>query len=102
MISGAVDIELSDAVSPYTRRLVEILKRDIIGADINPFDGELRSQEGIIRRADEAPLTSMDVITMDWLNENVRGEIPKIDTLVDEARATVKYSGVGKSKGGAR
>ena len=102
MISGVVDIELSDAISPYTRRLVEILRRDIIGGNINPFDGELRSQEGVIRRAEEAPLTSMEVITMDWLNENVIGEIPKIDTLDDEAKATVKVSGVEKSKTGVR
>ena len=102
MISGVVDIELSDSISPYTKRLVEILRRDITGGNINPFDGELRSQEGVIRKADEAPLTSMEVITMDWLNENVIGEIPKIDTLVDEARATVKYSGVEKSKTGTR
>lgn len=102
MISGVVDVELSDAVSPYTKRLVEILRRNIIEADINPFDGELRSQEGIIKNEGDAPLTSMDVITMDWLNENIKGEIPKIDTLVDEAKATVKYSGVGKSKSGVR
>jgi hypothetical protein len=44
----------------------------------------------------------MEVITMDWLNENVIGEIPKMDTLVDEAKATVKYSGVEKSKTGVR
>ena len=102
MISGAVDIELSDNISPYTKKLVEVLRRDIIGANFNPFDGELRSQEGIVRRADEAPLTSMDVITMDWLNENVIGEIPKIDALDDEAKATVKYSGVEKTKAGTR
>ena len=102
MISGVVDIELSDAISPYTKKLVEILRRDITEANFNPFDGELRSQEGVIRRADEAPLTSMEVITMDWLNENVIGEIPKMDTLVDEAKATVKYSGVEKSKTGVR
>ena len=102
MISGVVDIELSDAISPYTRRLVEILRRDIISANINPFDGELRSQEGVIRRQEDAPLTSMEVITMDWLNENVIGEIPKIDTLDDEAKATVKLSGVEKSKTGVK
>jgi len=102
MISGVVDIELSDKLSPYTRRLVDILRRDIINGNINPFDGELRSQEGIVRREGDAPLTSMDVITMDWLNENIIGEIPKIDALVDEAKATLKYSGVKKSKTGAR
>ena len=98
MISGAVDIELSDNISRYTKNLVKILRRDIISGNFNPFDGELRSQEGVVRREYEAPLTSMEVITMDWLNENVIGEIPKIDTLDDEAKATVKYSGVEKSK----
>ena len=44
----------------------------------------------------------MDVITMDWLNENVIGEIPKIDALDDEAKASVKLSGVGKAKTGVR
>ena len=78
------------------------LHRDIISANFNPFDGELRSQEGIIRREGDAPLTSMEVITMDWLNENIIGEIPKIDTLDDEAKATVKYSGVEKSKTAVR
>jgi basic membrane lipoprotein Med (substrate-binding protein (PBP1-ABC) superfamily) len=102
MISGAVDVELSDAISPYTRRLVETLRHDIIGGNFNPFDGELRSQEGVIRVEGDAPLTSMDVITMDWLNENVIGEIPKIDALDDEAKASVKLSGVGKAKTGVR
>ena len=36
----------------------------------------------------------------DWLCENVIGEIPKIDALVEEARAAVKYSGVGKARTG--
>lgn len=98
MISGVVDIELYDSVSPYTRQLVEILRRDIIDGNVNPFDGELRSQEGLVRRADDAPLTSMQVITMEWLSENIEGGIPKMDSLIDEAKATVKYSGVGKTK----
>lgn len=98
MISGVVDIELSEEISPYTRQLVDILHRDIINGNINPFDGELRSQDGLIRSAGDAPLTSMQVITMDWLCENIVGEIPKIDSLVEEAKTAVKYSGVERSK----
>ena len=98
MISGAVDIELSDNISPYTKRLVEVLRRDITGGNLNPFDGELRSQEGIVRRVEDAPLTSMEVIKMDWLNENMIGEIPKIDTLDDEAKAAVKLQRSGESR----
>ena len=102
MISGVVDIELSDNISPYTKKLVEILRRDIISGNFNPFEGELRSQEGVRKRHDGEPLSSMDIITMDWLNENIIGEIPKIDILDEEAKATVKYSGVERSKSGAR
>ena len=35
---------------------------------------------------------------MDWLCENIVGEIPVIDSLKEEAKTTVKVSGVGRSK----
>jgi len=98
MISGVVDIELSDVLSPYTRRLINTLREDIINGAFNPFDGELRSQEGIIRREDDRELSSLDIIQMDWLFENIDGEIPVISSLKDEAKTTVKVSGVERSK----
>ena len=101
MISGVVDIEVSDAVSPYTAQLVDILRTDIICASLNPFDGELRSQEGIVRREGDEPLSSMEIIQMDWLNENIVGEIPEPDILADEARETVSVSGVRKTGAGS-
>ena len=94
MMSGVVDIELSDEVSSYTKQLVDILRTDIITGAMNPFDGELRSQDGLVRTADDEPLSSMDVITMDWLNENIIGEIPSKDVLTDEGKETVSVSGV--------
>ncbi len=94
MISGVVDIELADDLSPYTRQLVNILRSDIISGSMNPFDGELHSQEGLIRHEDDATLTSKDIITMNWLNENVIGEIPDDWMLTDEGRQTVKVSGI--------
>ncbi len=98
MDSGAVDIVLSEALSPYTKQLAGTLKRDITEGRFQPFDGELRSQEGIVRTKNDPPLSSRDIILMDWLNENVIGEIPVIDSLKDEAQATVRYSGVGKTR----
>ncbi len=94
MISGVVDIELAEDLSPYTKQLVGILRRDIINGIMNPFDGELRSQDGLVRRADDEPLSSMDVITMNWLCENIIGEIPPDEALTDQGRATVSVSGV--------
>ena len=82
MVSGVVDIELSDELSPYTKRLIGLLRQDIIDGRFDPF-GELESK---------------DIIMMDQLNENIIGEIPKIDMLNDSAQTTVKYGGVEKAK----
>lgn len=98
MISGVVDIELSDDLPRYTRQLVEILRSDIISGSMNPFDGELRSQDGWIRRDNDPPLTSKDIITMDWLNENIIGEIPEKWMLTHDAQETVKVSGVREKR----
>lgn len=97
MISGVVDIEISDSISPYTKQLVDILRSNIIHGMMNPFDGVLKSQDGWIRKADEPLLTSKDIIMMNWLNENIIGEIPETETLNEEAKATVSVSGVKQS-----
>lgn len=98
MISGVVDIELSDALSPYTRQLIEALRYSIISGSFNPFDGEIRSQEGIVRREGDRELSSLDIVQMDWLCENIEGELPSIGSLKDEAKTTVKVGGVERSK----
>lgn len=84
MISGVVDIELSDNISPHTRRLVEVLREDIVNGSFNPFD--------------DMDLSSLDIIKMDWLYENIEGEIPAMESLTDEAKKTVKVSGVRRLK----
>lgn len=96
MASGVVDIKLSDVVPSYTRQLVDILKSDIISGSLNPFDRVLVSQKGVERSAEDAPLTSMDIIEMDWLNENIIGEIPAKEALTDDGKETVSISGVKK------
>ncbi len=98
MISGVTDIELADDLPPYTRELVMTMKRDIIDGRFNPFNGRLLSREGVIREESDPALTSMDIIKMDWLNENIEGEIPGIDALEDDAKDVVKYNGLEKSK----
>ena len=84
--------------SGSTKKIVGVLRQDIIDGSFNPFDGELRSQEGIVRTQQDPPLTSNEIIMMDWLNENIIGEIPVIASLTEEAQETVKFSGVEKTK----
>ena len=94
MQSDVIGLETDKNLSPYTEQLVSILGKGIATSSFGPFDGELRSQTGLVRKESDPPLTSKDIIMMDWLNENVIGEIPDADSLNDEAKATVSVSGV--------
>ena len=75
-----------------------MLRSGIINGRINPFDGELRSHDGVIRRQGDRELESLEIIEMDWLCENIVGEVPKMDALTEDVKITVKMSGVEKSK----
>lgn len=98
MQSGVVDIHLDKGISPYTKKLVEMVKSDLVAGTASPFDGRLVSQDGCVKKENEPALTSMDIIKMDWLNENIVGEIPEMKTLTEEAKSTVSVSGVKEKK----
>ena len=61
---------------------------------INPFDGEIHSQEGMIKGPKAPRFSSREIISMDWLNDNVIGSIPSLEELTDEARELVAVSGI--------
>ena len=41
-------------------------------------------------------MTPYDIMQMDWLVDNIKGEIPFRDELVDEAKTIVEIQGVKK------
>ena len=43
-----------------------------------------------------APLSGREIITMDWLNENIEGTLPDPGELTPKAKAFVEASGVHK------
>ena len=59
-----------------------------------PFEGEIHSAEGTVREAGDPRLSNEEIITMDWLCDNIIGEIPYPDELVEGARLSTYISGV--------
>ena len=108
--AGVIQLIFSPKLSPYTRRMMEVLLRDVTEGRLQPFSGELRSQtgpvcseglscpegtvqpDGMVRMKET--LSAEEIITMDWLNENVIGELPAAWQFPDSARGTLKISGV--------
>ena len=77
-----------------TKRLIELLRHNIISGDFRPFDGILYSQNGIVQESEDSKMTPEEIITMDWLADNVIGFIPTIDQLTDEGKSIVNLQGV--------
>ena len=101
MSAGVIDVLMSRKLSYYSRKLVETLKYALIADTLNPFDGELRSQSGLVKEAEAPRLTNEEIIRMDWLNDNVVGSIPVMEELKETAKETVQVSGVPEAKGNA-
>lgn len=99
MSSGVVDVICSQNLPVGTKRLVELLKQTISSGQFNLFSGALYSQTGMVQGEDAGALTPEQVMGMDWLAENVIGEIPEIEELTDQAKPVISQQGLQSKKG---
>ena len=96
--AGVIDVILSQKLPSYTVRLIELLKQDIVDEHFTVFSGEMYSQDGILRCEKDGTLSAEEVMKMDWLLDNVVGEIPVVDSLKEKARTIVELKGVRKNE----
>lgn len=99
MSSGVVDVIFSQNLPIGTKRLIDLLKHTISSGKFNPFSGPLYSQTGIIQEDPNRTLSPEEIITMDWLAENVIGTIPKEYELQEAAMPIINQQGVENTKG---
>ncbi|MBR0473974.1 MAG: BMP family ABC transporter substrate-binding protein [Erysipelotrichaceae bacterium] len=89
-----LNIKVSKDLSYYTRKTLstykDLLKKELI----SPFDGELRSQNMVIRKQKSGRLSDHKIIAMDWLNDNVVGEMPEYESLDEHGKALFEISGI--------
>lgn len=94
MSSGIVDVICSHRLPIGTSRLIALLKETICRGDFNPFSGIMYSQNGVVKGQSSDALTSEEIITMDWLAQNIVGSIPSKDDLDEPARDLTAVQGV--------
>ncbi len=94
MSADVIDIICSHKVPEPTMRLIQLMKGAIRNGTFHPFGGTLYTQDGPIE-ADEAHfLKPEEIISMNWLAENVIGSFPEWEALNEEAKAIVRLQGV--------
>lgn len=94
--AGVVDIQCFDVLPESVKRLANLLKDSIISG-VEPFMGPLFNQSGEQVINEQQSLTLEQIISMDWLCENVVGAIPSYEELDDTGKATADVVGVEPS-----
>ena len=98
--SGMIDVICSAKIPPRTRQLVNLLKQAVSDGIFHPFSGEITSQDGIKHSSEQNKITPKEIVTMDWLVDNIKGKIPTIKELKENAKPVVMAQGVSKAKDG--
>lgn len=98
MSSGMIDVICSTHLPTGTAQLIELLKRSICTGAFNPFSGRIYSQDGLVHNDLSGSITAEEIVTMDWLSDNIIGSIPTMEELSDDARPIVQVQGVEKAK----
>lgn len=92
--SDVIDVICSQNLPHGTNRLINFLKSSIRAGSFHPFDGIIYSQDGTVQCKPEESLSPKEIVTMNWLAENVVGRIPDFEELTPEAQSLVRLQGV--------
>ena len=94
MSADVIDVICAQDIPHGTHRLIDFLKSAIRAGSFHPFDGLIYSQNGVVQCKEGESLGPLEIITMNWLAENVEGRLPEYEELTEEAQALVRLQGI--------
>ena len=92
--AGVVELICSERVPGGVKRMAESFAQFIAEGSFHPFEGKMRDQNGKIHGTDGEILEVEELVTMDWLYENVIGRIPEQSELEEGAGELLKLQGL--------
>ena len=92
--AGVIDIIYSNSLPTGISKLVELMRNNIAAGVFHPFTGPITDQNNQLQIDAHKVMKPEEIITMDWLYNNVIGSIPDIDELIDSAKAVVELRGL--------
>ena len=98
MDSGVIDISLSDKLPAGVRSLAELLRTCMATGRMDPFARKIIAQDGTVKNDGTGHLSPTDVLHMDWLCENVIGDIPSFDQILPMSQPMVRELGIYRDK----
>lgn len=96
--NGVIDMELTDHIPEGIKTLAKTLKEGFHSGNLDPFDRMVVSQDGTVRNDGSKRIGPEDVLTMDWLCDNVIGVIPDFESLSDKGKAITRLQGIYRDR----
>ena len=94
MDSGVIGVKFSDKLPEGVRRLAELLRKGLEEGTIDPFARRITAQDGTIKNDGTRSFTPEELIHMDWLCENVIGDIPPFEEILPISQNIVRELGI--------
>ena len=94
MDSGVIGVSLSDKLPEGVRQMAKILRSGMSVGAIDPFQRRIVAQDGTVKNDGTRRLSAEEVLHMDWLCDNVLGEIPPYEQVLPASQAMVRELGI--------
>lgn len=98
MSAGVIDLICSKHVPNSVQRLINHMKYDVASGFTVPFHGEIYAQDGTLMNQADVAMQPEDIMRMNYLVENVIGDIPETDEVVEDAKSIMELKDVEESK----
>ena len=98
MDSGVIGVNLSDKLPEGVRTLARILSEGLYSGTIDPFRRRIVAQDGTVKNDGTQVMSPEELLRMDWLCDNIIGEIPTFDQILPVSQAMVRELGIYRDK----
>ena len=96
--SGIIGVNLSEKLPEGVRQMAKMLYKAIEMGYIDPFKRKIVAQDGSIKNDGTIAFTPEQLLRMDWLCDNVIGEIPAYEDILPISQKMVRELGIYRDR----
>ena len=94
MDSGVIGVEYSQRLPEGLRQMAKTLERGLTDGTLDPFRRRIIAQDGTVKNDGSRSFTPGELLRMDWLCENVVGQIPPFEEILPVSQTMVRELGI--------
>ena len=94
MDSGVIGVNLSDKLPEGIRQMANMLQKGLTDSTIDPFLRRIIAQDGTVKNDGTHRFTPSEILHIDWLCENIIGQIPPFEEILPISENMVRELGL--------